>query len=351
MAKNLTDLKLLQPDKPKSVQKPRAVASPPATKKQKKTAKKTLKSDVTKKKTAAERTAAAFSAIGPLVGLGSTVASAIPSLKKPQRSNVRVSSLPIAQAAMGVASQGYGVNRGGATMQGLRAAGQSGQYVASQQLAAQSQNEINNINQTNARNERIAGFGADMASGVADLGVGLLDVANARKAERMGLPAPSQQAAKQTTGQAQPAWTPKGRAGSLDAQGGQKALPQDPSAPFEAPPLAELLTNPETQEAAIMQSLQAEMDGITGAQIRNRTEAFNQARALNGMPPLDGYASIAPDLEFRHKMINFGIDEIHKRGGNLLNSLVPLSRALGTDLTQLMNPPTSFGIDDEDPNA
>ena len=35
MAKNLTDLKLLQPNKPKSVQAPKAKATPPATKKTK----------------------------------------------------------------------------------------------------------------------------------------------------------------------------------------------------------------------------------------------------------------------------------------------------------------------------
>ena len=137
-------------------------------------------------KTAAERTASAFSAIGPLVGLGSTIASAVPSLKTPQKSNVRVSNFPTVQAAMGVAAQGYGVNRGGMALQGMRAGGQAGNLVASQQLAAQSQNEITNINQTNARNERVAGFGRDTAAGVADLGVGLLDAANARKTERMG---------------------------------------------------------------------------------------------------------------------------------------------------------------------
>jgi len=296
-----------------------------------------------KEKTAAERTASAFSAIGPLVGLGGTIASAVPGLKKPQKSNVRVSSLPISQAAAGVAARGFGVNRGGMGVQAMRAAGRAGNLVASQRLAAESQNEINNINQTNARNERIAGFGRDAAAGVADLGVGLLDAANARKAERMG-----QQPSSQAAG-SQPTYTPPGAAQAL---GGQEsvALPQDQSQPFDAPPITELLENPDAQQAVIMQSLQAEMDGITGAQIRNRTEAFNQARALNGLPPLEGLSSIAPDLEFRHKMINFGIDEIHKRGGNLLNSLVPLSRALGTDLTQIMNPPMNFD-DDGDANV
>ena len=291
-----------------------------------------------------ERSAKAFSAIGPLIGLGGKLATAIPGLKKPAKSNVRVSALPIAQAAMGVAAQGQGVGRGGAFLQSLRAAGQAGQHVAGQQLAAQTANEQINLNQTNARNQRLASFGTDMASGVADLGVGLVDAANARKEERLKTQKDG------FTGKDAPQEAGSGGAfiqDALAAPGGSQGLPADQSEQFEAPPIAELLENPEIQQQQIMMSLQQEMDGIAGEQIRNRTEAFNQARAINGMPPLDELASIAPDLEFRHKAINFGLDEINRRGGSMLSALVPLSRALGTDLTQIMNSPTSF-LPDED---
>jgi len=287
----------------------------------------------------AERVAKAFGAIGPLTGLAGTVASAVPGLKKPKKSNVRVSSLPAAQAALATAAQGYGVGRGGATLQALRAAGRGGQLVASQQLAAQSQNEANNINQDNARNRRIQEFGLSTARGVADLGVGLVDAANARKAERLA----QQKESYTQPDQAQPA----GSTGAM-IQGALGGEQDTLDGAVEPPPLDDLLQNPEVQQQQILSSLQAEMQGITGEQMRNRSEALNQARAINGMPPLDGLADLAPDLEFRNKMINFGIEEIHKRGLSALNSLAPLSRALGTDLTQILNPPQRFMSDGEE---
>ena len=281
---------------------------------------------------AAERSAKAFSAITPLLGLGGVVAGAVPGLRKPERSKVRVSAAPVAEAAMGTAAQGHGVGRGGAYLQSLRAAGRAGQLVAGQQLAAQTTNERINMAADERRSQRVEQFGKDVAGMTGDLGVGLVDAANARKAERLGAQGDElTRGGTSTTGQP-PA---PGQNAIADAYGGSG----EGGIEAEAMPLEDAIENPEIQQGQALASLQAELADIESTQIRNRTEAINQARAINGSRPLDGLSEIAPDIEYRNRVINFGIDELDKRGLSLLNSLAPMARVMGTDLTQILNPP------------
>lgn len=299
-------------------------------------------------RSAAEKSASAFSAISPLLGLGGMLGTSIPSLKKPPKSNVRVSAAPIAQAAMGTAAQGHGVGRGGAVLQGMRTAGRAGQMVASQSLQAQSHNEQVNINNELARRERLATFGRDTADGVSGLAVGLIDSANARKAERDAASTANAELLG-TLGDPnvlpQPgAPNPLGSGDISGAYGGQG----DAGVDTQPPPLDDIINNPEVQQGQAIASLAAELEGLNNQQITNRTEAFELSRAMNGMRPLTGMNSIAPDLEYRNRMINFGIDELDRRGLSLLNGLAPMARAMGTDLTQLMNPPMQTFFDEEE---
>lgn len=113
------------------------------------------------------------SLISSLVGIGSKVAGAVPGMRKPKKVNTAAEVAKTSQrqfnAAVGASQTGHGASRGLALREGLRkAADASGNAAAQVGMAAQRDAATNQAN-TDARNERIAGFTGDLAKGLGDM--------------------------------------------------------------------------------------------------------------------------------------------------------------------------------------
>ncbi|MHC4933175.1 MAG: hypothetical protein ACYTGV_13395 [Planctomycetota bacterium] len=116
--------------------------------------------------------------IPSLIGLGTKVATAVPGLKKPKKSDsgsraARAAQREIARTAIGASQTGHGASRGLNLREGLRAAVDASKYSDSAAAAAQ-QDEAVYQEQLQARNERVASFGTDLAKGLGDMaGMGI----------------------------------------------------------------------------------------------------------------------------------------------------------------------------------
>jgi hypothetical protein len=99
---------------------------------------------------------------------------AIPGLKKPKKQNVRPLASRTAGQIVGGAQAGQGATRGLALLSGLRQAGESLGQLSETQYRADIAMEQQYQNSLQARNERFAQFGQNLARGLGDMSAGLI---------------------------------------------------------------------------------------------------------------------------------------------------------------------------------
>ncbi len=111
-------------------------------------------------------------AIPSMIGMATTIGSAIPGLKKPKRTKSSQAAAQRAQAdvqkaAIGAANTGRGSNRGLQIRSGLRAASQAALDSGGGMAQAADLDEQRFQGQMDTRNENLKNFGADVGAGAA----------------------------------------------------------------------------------------------------------------------------------------------------------------------------------------
>ena len=119
------------------------------------------------------------SLVPSLIGLGTTIGTAIPGLKKPTRTDssaavVRKTQASVAGAATGAAQTGHGASRGLNIRAGLRSASKLVGDAAGKGAEAANMDEQRFQAATDTRNENLAKFGAGIGQGAAQMAQGLI---------------------------------------------------------------------------------------------------------------------------------------------------------------------------------
>lgn len=113
------------------------------------------------------------SLIPSIIGMGAKIGSAIPGLKKPAKSQtakaVAAAAPGVYGSAVGAAQAGHGASRGLALREGLRQATGGVSKLGAQIRQAAATDENINEQRKQARNQRIAQFGTDLAKGLGDM--------------------------------------------------------------------------------------------------------------------------------------------------------------------------------------
>ena len=114
------------------------------------------------------------SLVPSLIGMGTTIGTAIPGLKKPKRSDasasqVRKAQSAVAGAAIGGSQTGHGASRGLNIRSGLRSAGELVGKAAAAGADAADKDEQRYQAQLDARNARVASFGSAIGEGAAQM--------------------------------------------------------------------------------------------------------------------------------------------------------------------------------------
>jgi hypothetical protein len=263
-----------------------------------------------------EKVAKGFGAVLPLLGLGGQIATAVPGLKKPPKVVPNVPGYEASSIPAGVAAQGHGMGRGPALMAAFRAAGDTGQKLAAQKAKADYYADALNTQNELARRDKIAAFGVGMAGGMADFGVGLVDVANARTAERL--------AAQKETASALP------EPGDMSLQ-----APGD----LQQPTVQDVAANPYSLQSALLSPLMQATEEQVQRDIRNKSEALIQSRASLGIPDPELQLRIAPEMQEMASQFNISMDLIDKEGLDMTLALPQLTRRIGLNALDFLNPP------------
>jgi hypothetical protein len=276
------------------------------------------------------RASQAFSAITPLLGLGAQIYSGIQATKKPPKVSAGNAAYGYQHTPAALAAQGHGMGRGPALLGAYRAAGKIGPAMAEahgrQNLLASAQNVQNTIN----RRDKVGAFGMDMAAGAAQIGVGLADIVNARKAKK-------EEDALAAQGQTAVQGTPLMQ--GADATGlGQPMGPGAQAQPEPMPPEELASVAMATQDAAL-EPLMLELDKWTQREIRNNAEALEQVRGSLGLSAPEAMQLVAPQMEGRARRLNVAMDIIAKDGGDTFTLLPLVARQMGIDLISDLNPP------------
>ena len=111
-------------------------------------------------------------ALPNLIGLATEIGTAVPGLKKARRRNtaqraVRQGQIKMSNAAVGSSQTGFGGTRGLALREGIRGAQGVARAALDPAATAAAQDEATYIQERDARNQRLAQFGGNMAAGVA----------------------------------------------------------------------------------------------------------------------------------------------------------------------------------------
>jgi hypothetical protein len=109
-----------------------------------------------------------------LLGTAVQAGMAIPGLKKPKKQNVRPLASRTAGQIVGGAQAGQGATRGLALLSGLRQAGESLGQLSETQYRADIAMEQQYQDSLQARNERFAEFGQNLAKGLGDMSATML---------------------------------------------------------------------------------------------------------------------------------------------------------------------------------
>lgn len=114
------------------------------------------------------------SLVSSIAGLGVTIGTAIPGLRKPKKDKsseaaAQAAASNVQKSAIGASQTGHGASRGLALRSGLRAASQASLDSATAGAAAADMDERRYQAQLTARNERIASLGAGIGSGLSQM--------------------------------------------------------------------------------------------------------------------------------------------------------------------------------------
>jgi len=256
---------------------------------------------------------AALGLIPGLLGLATSIGTAIPGLKKPKRTRAsqkaaQDASSRAAAAAVGGAQTGFGATRGLALRSGLRQASEASRAGASAAAEGALRDEQFNQVVLNQRNKRLAQFGGDLASFGSTLGTGVVEARAAKAAEEGGPFAPAAETPEQIA----------------VGGGGRVALPS----------IQELAQQPQQQQLAQgPQQVDRTVPGVPEAQqTQLQAPSFDPVRASIGLPQLSELQAIAPQAEFKLRAQNLALQEAERQG-------VPISRVLAQMNRQMDNVP------------
>lgn len=275
----------------------------------------------------------ALNVIPGLIGLGTQIATAIPGLRKPKKVDTarQVAKLApsVAGSAVGAAQAGHGASRGLALREGLRQAAGAAGEVAKQARLAAAQDAVVNQQNLEARNQRLASFGKDIAAGAGTFAQSMI------KPPGEAPPTPEQrQEQKMETIQAQPEI--EGAVKSVTGLDGAGA------ALLEQPTVEEL---PEelAPEATVESLLQAQADEAAGPAAR-----FSSTQALEGLlveSPTVAAPQIEADLENRLQAKNLMLQDAERLGIQLGPIYAQINRRLGLSPGQSVNNPLGVSLD------
>jgi hypothetical protein len=254
--------------------------------------------------------------IADLAGLATQVGTAIPGLKKARkRDTSRRAAQAGAQATMagavGASQTGHGATRGLALREGLRAASQAAVRSADAASTAAAQDEARYVAERDARNQRLAEFGAGVAGMGAQIGQSVAEVKAMRAAEAAEAGV-APEAVEQVAEQAP------------DVQMAQQELQEIPVGP--GPTLEQTDQYGEPLAGPTMQ-----LAPPTTAQ-----DAYRRALGLPDQPIL----RLAPELEYKLRLQNLIVEEADRLGVQTTQILAQALRNanITPDLGEIVRP-------------
>lgn len=267
---------------------------------------------------------AALGLIPSLLGLATSIGTAIPGLKKPKRTKTSQraaleASGAAGRAAVGASQTGRGASRGLALRSGLRASSEAAKQGAGVAAAAADRDEARFQAELTQRNKRLAQFGGDLASFGSTLGTGIVEARAAKAAEEGGPFALEQTAAAPETS---PTARQIGGAGNV-----------------VQPSIQELAQQPQQQQLAQgPQQIDQAVPGVPEApQTQLQGPTFDPVRASLGMSGLDQLEALAPQAEFQLRAQNLALQEAERQGVPISRVLAQLNRQMG-NVPQLQDP-------------
>jgi hypothetical protein len=237
---------------------------------------------------AGTKTSKVFENLAPLLGLGASIGAQIPGLKK-----------------------------------GLRAAGniaREGALAAAKGAAA---DEAQYVQERDARNERLAGFGKDVGEMSGMLATGITQSRQAREAEMGAGEDAEMQMLREQAALLMPTY---GQVAGVDEVTGLKQDEVQQLSPLQEQEVGPGPTLDQTDQYG-----DSEMDQTAGAGVPELSElAMDPAIAELGIADKETLYSIAPELELQHRLENLALDEAYRTGANITRIYARLRRSFGS---------------------
>lgn len=256
--------------------------------------------------------AKAFENIAPLLGLATTLGTAIPGLKKPKRSSAsttaaRLTQHKAASAAVGASQTGHGATRGLNLRSGLRAAGKVAQEGALAAAAAADLDETRFAKETTARNERLASFGKDLGEMTGAIGTGIAESRQAKQAEGAEADAAALEVAQQ---QAQASMPGIDEVMGIDPATG---LPVNAAAQVQQQELVEQEVGPGPNLDQI--EIDETGDAVpVGMDLDELAIGVDPIYAEMGLANKEQLYGLVPELNFQLRQENLALDEMTRQG-------------------------------------
>jgi len=239
-----------------------------------------------------------------LVGLATQLGTAIPSLRRVQktgssRAAAGEAASAVGRAAVGGSQTGFGASRGLNLRTGLRAAGQVAKETGGTLARAANQDEVRYQNEKILRNNRLQQFGRDAADMGANIGQSVIDARAAKNAEDAAADAATQ---------------------AFEAQY-QDDLPGISSTYGAQKPGEQLGQGPDPQELPVGPG-----PGLDDIGINQYGEVYNPLdlgsvphiedplRHVLKLPQKEALYQIAPELDRQHQLENLVIQETERQG-------------------------------------
>lgn len=273
--------------------------------------------------------AAALGLIPSLLGLGASIGTAIPGLRKPKRTGAsrkaaQEAASRTAAAAVGGAQTGFGATRGLALRTGLRQASEASRAAAPAAAEAALRDEALFQEQQLRRNQRLAEFGQNLAGFGATLGEQVVE-ARAAKAEEERTP--EEIAAAMETS---PTARQIGGAGNVSMPSIQELAQQQQQQP-------QLAGGPTQEVPGVPQAPET--------QLAQPDLSVDPIRQSLGLPQLNETLQLAPQAEFKLRMQSLAFQEAERQGVDIGRVLAQMNRMTG-NIPQLQ-PPGDLGFEDE----
>jgi hypothetical protein len=235
-------------------------------------------------------TSGVLGSLSSLVGLATSIGTAVPGLRKPNkatssRAAAGEGASAVGRAAVGGAQTGFGATRGLNLRTGLRQASQVAKQTGGTLARAADADEVRFNRQNLLRQERLASFGADSADAAANIGLSIVEAQAAKAAEIE---------ANQDLVAAQPG-VPDYQLKMGQELGGQPA-PQEAPGQFIQDSFQEGQPEPG-------------LEGLPPAEID-----IDPLDLVLGIPQKEELYLAAPVLEIQHRMENLAIQEAERQG-------------------------------------